>query len=82
MSHSMPLSYVVKAVETAVASEIRQAVEKALLDSVMPRIKEIASDTATEVMRNASTLIEHDIVRRDIHMVVKFNGEIFSKEQA
>lgn len=81
MAHKMPLSYVAQAIRNSLSSEIEKAVESALLESVMPRIRQIAADTAMEIMRNASTQMETNLVTRDLNLMVSFGGELFTKEK-
>ncbi|MBY4947015.1 hypothetical protein K6V92_10335 [Cupriavidus respiraculi] len=76
---SVPSDYVAKAVAEAVKAQIEAEVEQALMDVVVPKVKEIAASTAKQMMERAAVHISRDMADMGHRLMVSFNGEIYGE---
>lgn len=76
---SVPSDFLAKAVAQAVRKQIESEIERALMDVVVPKVKEIAAATVEQVMERAAVHVSRSADYMAHRIMVSFNGEIFGE---
>ena len=82
MANQMPLDYMVRAVSDRIQEDLRVAIEKQLLEAVMPKIRATTYKIVDEIKKDAHVHVHRDVAGHSLNFTVEFNGSIFEPDVA
>ncbi|PTE02695.1 hypothetical protein [Pandoraea apista] len=80
MANQMPLSYVTNAISDRIERDLHQAIERQLLEAVMPRIKQTTADIVEQIKEHASVQVHRNFSVNSVEFTIVFNGSVFEPD--
>ncbi|QDX22142.1 hypothetical protein FP568_13325 [Pandoraea pnomenusa] len=80
MANQMPLDYMVCAISDRIQEDLHVAIEKQLIEAVMPKIRDTTYKIVEEIKKGAQVRVNRDLAGHSLNFTVVFNGSIFKPD--